>query len=207
MESLESISLNWWAVIVTGLVFAASVALWRTKLVRLLRAVRLENRGMRLFYAESPHPRRAEELLLRSLRLAEAADGSEGAEVGPIVANLAQIYQFQEKFDEAERLYRRAIAIREHAVGPTDAFLPLVLGNLAHLLESRGRESEAAALARGRKPFKRKGALTRRPSSPGIQGHGRALGLSASRQAGGSAWTQPSPPKKMVRPKSISWRR
>ena len=145
MSSLGSIPLYWWLLAFVGIVIVAGVGIWHTKAVKLFRAMRLENRGMGLLYS-GYDPRLAEKLLLRSLRLAEAADGPDGPDVGPIVANLAQIYAFTEKFDEAERLYKRAIAIREHAVGPTDAFLPLVLGNLAHLLKSRGRESEAAAL-------------------------------------------------------------
>lgn len=145
MSSLGSVPLYWWLLALAVFAIVAGVGIWHTKAVKLMRAIRLENRGMGLLYS-GYEPRQAEELLLRSLRLAEAADGPDGSEVGPIVANLAQIYVFMEKFDEAERLYKRAIAIREHSVGPTDAFLPLVLGNLARLLESRGRESEAAAL-------------------------------------------------------------
>ena len=144
VSMLASIPLYWWLLALSGLVIVAGVGVWHTKLVKLFRAIRLENRGMRLLWAG--YPGRAEKLLLRSLRLAEAADGPEGPDVGPIVANLAQIYQWQEKFDEAERLYRRAITIHENAIGPTDPFLALVLGNLAQMLHSRGRQDEAAAL-------------------------------------------------------------
>ena len=141
---LASIPLYWWLLALSGLVIVAGVGVWHTKSIKLLRAIRLENRGMRLLWAG--YPQRAKALLLRSWLLAEAADGPEGADVGPIVANLAQIYEWQENFDEAERLYRRAIAIRENAIGQTDPFLALVLGNLARMLHSRGRQDEAAAL-------------------------------------------------------------
>ncbi len=74
-------SLSWWLLALGGIaiVIGLGFGLWHTKLVKLLRAIRLENRGMRLLWAG--YPDRAEMLLLRSLRLAEAADGPEGPEV------------------------------------------------------------------------------------------------------------------------------
>ena len=137
--------LSWWLLALgLAVIVAAGVGLWRSKPVKLIRAVRLERRATSLLLAG--YVGQAEDLIRRSLRLAEEAQGPEGADVGPILANLAQIYKWQEKCDDAERLYRRAIAIREKAVGPADPVLPVLLTGLAGVLESLGRTNEVSTL-------------------------------------------------------------
>ena len=146
MNSLESIPSYWWLMALAGLaiMIGLGVGFWRTKSIKLLRAIRLENRGMRILWAG--YHENAEALLSRALRLAEDAVGPEGADVGPILANLAQVYWFQKNRSEAEHLYLRAIAIRENAIGPEDPFLVPVLNNLAKLYRDQDRDADAAPL-------------------------------------------------------------
>ncbi len=47
---LARIPLHWWLLALSGLVIVAGVGVWHTKLVKLLRAIRLENRGMRVLW-------------------------------------------------------------------------------------------------------------------------------------------------------------
>jgi tetratricopeptide (TPR) repeat protein len=142
--------LGWWLTTLVGMaaVIGLGVRLWRTKFVKLLRAGKLENQGTQLIadgYYEN-----AEIVLTKSLRLAEKAVGSDDANIGPILANLAQAYQFQEKFAEAERLFKRAIPILENdknsAGNEGHPFLVLVLGNFADMYREQNRDAEAAAL-------------------------------------------------------------
>ncbi|MEX1204008.1 MAG: tetratricopeptide repeat protein, partial [Dongiaceae bacterium] len=146
MKSLGSIPSYWWLMALASLaiVIGLGIGLWRTKTVKLLRAIKLENRGMPLLW--NGYHEEAKALLTKSLRLAEEAVGPDDAEVGPIVANLAQVYWFQGNFREAEHLYQRAIAVRENAVGPEDPFLAAVLNNLAKMYRDQGRDDEAAPL-------------------------------------------------------------
>ena len=51
--------------------------------------------------------------------------------------NLAQLYETQGRYDEAESLYQRALATRERVLGPDHPRVALSLNNLARLYLSR----------------------------------------------------------------------
>lgn len=131
-------------VMALALVVGLGFWLMHTAPIKLVRAIRLENRGNRLLW--EGYREKAESLLTRSLRMAEEAVGPDAADVGVIAANLAMVHRHKEDFDEAERLYRRAIAIRENAIGPEDRFVSTILQNLAEMYRSQGRDAEAAQL-------------------------------------------------------------
>ena len=72
--------------------------------------------------------------------------GREDGELGPIIANLAQVYQFQGNYKEAERQYKRAITITENTLSANDPLLSIIFANLARMYRNQGRESEAEPL-------------------------------------------------------------
>jgi tetratricopeptide (TPR) repeat protein len=141
---MEKTMLGWLWIIFS--IFAAALVLWawNSKAVKLLRAVRLENRGVR--HTLQGRVDRGEPLLRTSLRLAEEAEGPNNANVGMITANLAQACYFSGKTSESEQLYKRAISIIENSQGKTHEYLLPALGNYATLLESLDRKAEADAL-------------------------------------------------------------
>jgi tetratricopeptide (TPR) repeat protein len=57
--------------------------------------------------------------------------------------NLAELYQYQGRFPEAERLFRRTLAVREKALGPEHPDIGESLHNLAFLFQEQGRYNEA----------------------------------------------------------------
>jgi tetratricopeptide (TPR) repeat protein len=59
---------------------------------------------------------------------------------------LANLYNDQGKYAEAEPLYQRALRIREQALGPDHPRTREVVWNYAILLRKMGRESEATQL-------------------------------------------------------------
>jgi len=59
---------------------------------------------------------------------------------------LANLYQDQGKYTEAEPLYQRALHIREQALGPNHPLTREVVRNYAMLLRKMGRETEASEL-------------------------------------------------------------
>ncbi len=87
MNSLGSITPYWWLIVVAGLaiVIGLSFGIWRIKFVKLLRAVKLENRGTQLI--ANGYYENAETVLTKSQRLAEEAVGPDDANIGPILAN------------------------------------------------------------------------------------------------------------------------
>ena len=62
--------------------------------------------------------------------------------------NLAELYQAQGRYAEAEPLYRRSLAIREKALGPEHPDVGTSLNNLAELYRAQGRYAEAEPLYR-----------------------------------------------------------
>ena len=132
----------WWLLALACLVIVAGMGVWNTKLVKLFRAIKLENRGTQLII--DGYYEKAETLLIKSLRLAEEAVGPDDTEVGPILGNLAQANRLQNKFDEAEPLYERAIAIYENyekqAGNEEHPFLVLALNDFAQMYQAPGLE-------------------------------------------------------------------
>lgn len=135
--------LDWPWITFFAVVVVLVLWVWNSKAVKLLRAVRLENRGVRLTLQGRID--RSEPLLRTSLGLAEEAEGANDANVAMIAANLAQACHYAGKSAESEQLYKRAIAIIENTKGVTHEYLHPALGNYATLLESLGRKDEADA--------------------------------------------------------------
>lgn len=135
-----------WVVALVGMpvVIALGAMLWRIKFVKLIRAVKLENRGTKLI--SEGHYENAEIILKKSLQLAEEAVGPDDSNVGPILGNLAQVYWFQEKFSEAERMFKRAIPILEkvrgHAENEGHPFLVHVLSKFADMFREQNPDAE-----------------------------------------------------------------
>jgi tetratricopeptide (TPR) repeat protein len=66
--------------------------------------------------------------------------------------NLAELYQAQSRYAEAEFLYRRSLAIFEKALGPEHPHVAAICDNIAGLYREIGREDEAERLeARARR--------------------------------------------------------
>jgi tetratricopeptide (TPR) repeat protein len=62
--------------------------------------------------------------------------------------NMAEIYESQGKYDEAELLYRRALIIDEKALGPCHPSIAGSLDNLAMLHHCQSKYEEAEKLYR-----------------------------------------------------------
>jgi tetratricopeptide (TPR) repeat protein len=60
--------------------------------------------------------------------------------------NLAELYQAQGKYSQAEPLYQRSLAIVERAVGPEHPNVATSLNNLARLYQAQGKYSQAEPL-------------------------------------------------------------
>ncbi len=58
--------------------------------------------------------------------------------------NLAQIYGYEERYEDAENAYRRAIGIWERALGPAHPDLAACLLNYAAVLRKDHRKKDAA---------------------------------------------------------------
>ncbi len=92
-------------------------------------------------------------LHLRHGRLPEAAEYYKRAltfddnadDMSSDLSNLASVYDWQGKYEEAERLYKRALPIQEK-LGGNGAGVATLLNNLATLYARQGRYAEAEAL-------------------------------------------------------------
>ena len=60
--------------------------------------------------------------------------------------NLADLYQSQGRYGEAEPLYRRALEARERVLGPEHPHTLATKNNLAALLSRTGRDEESRVL-------------------------------------------------------------
>ena len=60
--------------------------------------------------------------------------------------NLAELYQAQGRYADAEPLYKRSLAIREKALGPDHPDVATSLNNLAVLYQDQGRYADAEPL-------------------------------------------------------------
>ena len=89
----------------------------------------------------------AERQALEALKVVEKRAGQyDDLEVSAFVDNLAQIYQAQQRFAEAEELYNRVLITVEKRFG-SDAFrVGSVLNNLAWLYQDQGRYEDAKPL-------------------------------------------------------------
>jgi CHAT domain-containing protein/Flp pilus assembly protein TadD len=80
------------------------------------------------------------------LPILEKAFGPDHPSVSTLLNNLAQLYQLQGRYADAEPLYRRSLAIREKAEGPDHPFVAVILSSLAGLYEHQGRYADAEPL-------------------------------------------------------------
>lgn len=90
----------------------------------------------------------AEPLLLRALRLREAASGPESAEVISAVDSLAYVEFGLKKFPEAEALYQRLAALWEKNAGPDHPMLALTFDKMAEFYAFQQRYEEAGKYAK-----------------------------------------------------------
>ncbi len=76
----------------------------------------------------------------------EKALGPEHPDVATSLNNLAELYNAQGRYAEAEPLYKRALAIWEKVLGPEHPNVVAGLENYAALLRETGRSAEADKL-------------------------------------------------------------
>ena len=74
--------------------------------------------------------------------------GPNNASVAQALNNLAALYLYQGRHDDAEPLLKRSVAVFEKALGPTSPELVESLDNLAALYKDKGRTADAAPLAK-----------------------------------------------------------
>ncbi|MGE5755607.1 MAG: FxSxx-COOH system tetratricopeptide repeat protein, partial [Planctomycetaceae bacterium] len=86
---------------------------------------------------------RAKSLLLRSLRIEEAAYGPDHPEVASTLTNLGIVAREQGDLAEARRGLERALRIKEAAYGPDHPHVASTLGNLGNVAQEQGDLGEA----------------------------------------------------------------
>ena len=82
----------------------------------------------------------------RALAIEEKALGPDHPDVAVALNNLADLYQAQGRYADAEPLYKRALAIREKTLGPDHPDVAISLNNLAELYRAQGRYADAEPL-------------------------------------------------------------
>ena len=90
----------------------------------------------------------------RALEACERVLGKEHPDTLTSVNNLADLYQAQGRYGEAEPLYKRALEARERVLGKEHPDTLASVNNLAALYQAQGRYAEAEPLyqARARRP-------------------------------------------------------
>jgi tetratricopeptide (TPR) repeat protein len=81
-----------------------------------------------------------------SLIIREEALGRDNPDVATSLNNLANPYQNQGRYADAEPLYQRSLAIREKALGGDHPTVAQSLNNLAELYHRQGRNADAEPL-------------------------------------------------------------
>jgi tetratricopeptide (TPR) repeat protein len=90
-------------------------------------------------------PDQAEPLFQQGLTLLKAKDPN-SREVATSLYELAELYQRQKKYSDAEPLYRQVLEMRERALGSDHLDVAATLASYAALLQKTSREQEAADL-------------------------------------------------------------
>ena len=88
---------------------------------------------------------RAEEWLEHLLAIREQ-EGKEDIELALALNDLAAVYYYQSRYEEAESLCKRSLEIREKKLGKDHPDVATALNNLAELYKSQGRYEEAEPL-------------------------------------------------------------
>ena len=104
------------------------------------------------------HYDRAIVVAKKALQVAEQAGGPDHPDVAQSLNNLAELYQTQGQYAQAEPLYKRSLAIWK-ALGPDHPDVATSLNNLAVLYDTQGQYAQAEPL------YKRALAIGRRPSA------------------------------------------
>src|SRR5436305_1300206 len=86
------------------------------------------------------------ELALISVSISEAVGEADHPDMATSLDNLATLYQYQGKYDEAEPLFQRSLTIREKVLGPDHPDAAESLNNLALLYQDQGKYDEAEPL-------------------------------------------------------------
>src|SRR6266852_68932 len=74
--------------------------------------------------------------------------GGNTAALAPTLNNLAESYEGEHKYAQAESFYKQSLATYEKTLGPEHPDTAVVLNNLAGLYDTLGRYAEAEALYR-----------------------------------------------------------
>ncbi len=98
-------------------------------------------------YRDGTQYAEAEPLLLRALRIREAATGPDSAEVISTVDSLAYIEFGLKNYSQAEPYYRRLLALWERHGGPDHPMTALTLDKLAEFFAAQQRYEEAEQAA------------------------------------------------------------
>jgi tetratricopeptide (TPR) repeat protein len=72
--------------------------------------------------------------------------GRDHVDVARSLNNLADLYQRQARYADAEPIYKRALDIRERTVGPDHPDTAASVNNLASLYQAEGRTADALPL-------------------------------------------------------------
>jgi len=94
-------------------------------------------------YRDGSQYAEAEPLLLRAVRLREAADGPETAELIPSVDSLAYVEFGLQKYPEAEAQYKRLLSLWEKNAGQDHPMVALTLDKMAEFYAAQHRYEEA----------------------------------------------------------------
>ena len=85
-------------------------------------------------------------MIRRSLAIREKVLGPDHPDVARSLNNMADLYERQKRYADAEPLYRRALAIRERAVGLDHPETATSTNNLAYLLRLEDKTADALPL-------------------------------------------------------------
>src|SRR5581483_9432328 len=99
--------------------------------------------GLATMYVDLGQFPRAEQCLLKALRIQEASLEANHLEISSTLASLAHLYHVQHEYAKAEELYLRCLKLRESRLGKNHADLGLILNNLAQLYGDLGLPQKA----------------------------------------------------------------
>jgi tetratricopeptide (TPR) repeat protein len=93
-------------------------------------------------WVETPRP----PVIKRSLSIRQKGLGRDHPDVARSLNNLADLYEKEQRFADAEPLFKRALAIREQAVGSDHPETAALVNNLASLDQEQGRIGDGLPL-------------------------------------------------------------
>jgi len=99
-----------------------------------------------VFAGRHNHLEQAQGLLAEATANFQKSEGANSLHLALASAELADVYDSQGKYAEAEASYRKALAIQETRLGPDDADLGHTLNGLGNVLSNQGKSSEAKTL-------------------------------------------------------------